>query len=174
MKDEIKFLYTKKDLLNKFYQVHLKVAQEWGNAWHTIRDYIHNNINKDMNRKYNTLKQKLNKLEHTQTSTCKYLKTFYPRVINNTDIRFTADELNLLNKGFKYNLSYKNKNWIKTLALETETALAQLPVQEQEYIRIQAAHNLKQLYIQQTASKQYNSNQAIKEYRTLSQIKEKK
>jgi hypothetical protein len=62
-------------------------------------------------------------------------------------------------------LSYKNKNWIQTLAVEMETAMAQLPPLEQEYIRVRAAHNIKQLYKQQSANKQYNSNQATKEYR---------
>jgi hypothetical protein len=87
-----------------------------------------------MEKKYNTIRQKLNKLEHTQTSIPKHLKTFYPRVVDNTDIKFTAEELNLLNKHLKYNLNYKNKNWIKTLAFETETALAQLPTHEQDYV----------------------------------------
>ena len=126
-----------------------------------------------MDKKYNYIKQKLNKLEHTQTSTPKHVKTFYPRVINNTNIRFNAEELSLLNKGLKYNLSYKNKNWIQTLALETETAITQLPQQEQECVRARAAHGIKQLYKQHSANKQCNSNQAIKEYHTLSQIKEK-
>jgi hypothetical protein len=41
IKDEIKFLYMKKDQLNKkLYQAHLKVAQEWGNTWHIIRDLL--------------------------------------------------------------------------------------------------------------------------------------
>jgi hypothetical protein len=112
-------------------------------------------------------------LEHSQTANPKHLQTFYPRVSNNTNIKCTADELNLLNKGLKYNLSYKNKNWIKTLALETETAITRLPAQEQEYIRIQAAHNLRRLYKQQSNSKQHNSIQAKKERRTLNQSKEK-
>jgi hypothetical protein len=48
IKDEIKFLYMKKDQLNKkLYQAHLKVAQEWGDTWHIIKDYLHNNINND-------------------------------------------------------------------------------------------------------------------------------
>jgi hypothetical protein len=103
IKDEIKFLYRKKDHLNKeLYQAHLKAAQEWGDTWHMMRDYLHNNI--DMDKKYNTLKQKLRKLEHTQTNTPKHLHTFYPRVTNNTNIKFNSDELNLLNKGLKYNL----------------------------------------------------------------------
>jgi hypothetical protein len=128
IKDEIKLLYMKKGQLNKkLYQAHLKVAQEWGNTWHIIRNSVHESINKEIDKKYNNIKQKLNKLERKQTSTPKYIKTFYPRVVNNTNIRFNADELNLLNKGLKYNLIYKNKNWIQTLALETETAIAQLP-----------------------------------------------
>ena len=77
----------------------------------------------------------------------------------------------MLNKGLKYNLSYKNKNWINTLAFETETAIAQLSPQEQEYTRVRAAHNIKQFYKQQSTNKQYNSNKANKEYRTLNQIK---
>jgi len=163
----------KKEKLNKeLYQVHLKVAQEWGNTWHIIRNGIHESINREMDKKYNYIKQKLNKLEHTQTSTPKHVKAFYPRVINNTNIKFNADELKLLNKGLKYNLSYKKKNWIQTLALETETAITQLPRQEQECIRARAAHSIQKLYKQQSANKQYNSNQAKKEYRTINQIKE--
>jgi predicted Co/Zn/Cd cation transporter (cation efflux family) len=39
----------KKDQLNKkLYQIHLEVDQEWSNAWHIIRDKIHESINKDM------------------------------------------------------------------------------------------------------------------------------
>jgi len=38
-----------------------------------------------MEKKYNTIRQKLKKMEHTQTSTPKHLKTFYPRVVNNTN-----------------------------------------------------------------------------------------
>jgi hypothetical protein len=46
-----------------------------------------------MDKKYQTLKQKLSKLEHTQTCTPAHTKTFYPRVTNNTNITFTAEEL---------------------------------------------------------------------------------
>jgi hypothetical protein len=88
-----------------------------------------------VNKKYNTVKQKLSKLEHSQTATPKHLQTFYPRVSKKTDIKFTPDELNLLNKGLKYNLSYKNRNRVKTLALETEMAIARLPAHEQECTR---------------------------------------
>jgi len=126
-----------------------------------------------MDKKYRTIEQKLTKLEHIQTRTPTHTKTFYPRVTNNTDIIFTAEELTLLNKGLKYNLSYRNKNWIRTLALETETAITLLPTHEQDYIRVQAAHNLKQIYKQQSAGRQYNSNHAKREYIILNHIKEK-
>jgi hypothetical protein len=144
-----------------------------GDTWHIIRDYLHNNINNDMDKKYNTLKHKIKKLEHTQTNTPKHLHTFYPRVTNNTNIKFTTEELNLLNKGLKYNLPYKHKNWIQTLALEAETAVTQLPAHDQDYIRVLTAYNIKQLYKQQSNSKHHNSNHATHEYRILKQIKDK-
>jgi hypothetical protein len=124
-----------------------------------------------MAKKYDNIKQKLNKLEHTQTSNHKHVKTFFPRVVNN--MKFITEELNLLNKGLKYNLSHKNKNWFQTLAMETETAVAQVPTQEHECIRARAAYNLKQLYRKQTAHTHQNFNQAKKENHTLNQIKEK-
>ena len=67
----------KKEQLNKIlYQTHLKVAQEWGNTWHIIRNSVHESINKEIDKKYNNIKQKLKKLEHTQNSTPKHIKTF--------------------------------------------------------------------------------------------------
>ena len=53
--------------------------------------------------------------------------TFYPRVVNNTDISFSHSELALLGKGLKYNIRSKEKNWIQNLALEVKTATTQLP-----------------------------------------------
>ena len=174
IRDEIKFLYKKKDSLNKaLYQTHLQAAHEWGNAWPTIANQIHNDIERDLHQKYTNQEQKLKKLEHKQLSTPKHVKTFYPRVINNTDIQFNAEEMRLLNKGLKYNLAYKNKNWIKRLGIETEMAITQLPTHEQEYIRFQAAHNLQRLYTQHASFTQYNSNHARQEHRTLNSIRNK-
>jgi hypothetical protein len=174
IKDEIKFLYRKKDTLNRaLYQAHLQAAQEWGNTWPMIRNHTHKDINEDLHLKYTNQEQKLNRLEHTQISTSKHMKTFYPRVTNNTDIQFTTDEMKLLNKGLKYNLAYKNKDWTKRFGIETETAITQLPAHEQEYIRIQAAHNLQRLYTQHTNTTQYNSNHARYKHHTLNNIKKK-
>ena len=49
LKDEIKFLYKKKEKLNKdLYNIHLKAAQEWGNTWHIIQDFIHKSTNQEL------------------------------------------------------------------------------------------------------------------------------
>ena len=91
---------------------------------------------------------------------------FYPRVI-----AFTIDELTLLNKGLKYNLNHKQKNWIKTLTLEAESAITQLPTHEQDHIRYQVAHNVTRLYKQQGEKLANNSIQNMR--KTINQIKEK-
>jgi predicted O-linked N-acetylglucosamine transferase (SPINDLY family) len=70
-------------------------------------------------------------------------------------------------------LSFKRKNWIKTLSLEAETAISLLPTQEQDHIRFQVAHNIKQLYKQYDSTEQYNSNHAKNEYKAINKIKEK-
>jgi hypothetical protein len=41
IKDEIKFLYKKKEKLNKeLYNTHLRTAQEWGKTRHIIQESI--------------------------------------------------------------------------------------------------------------------------------------
>jgi len=52
------------------------------------------------------------------------------RVVNLTDIHFSASETTILEKGPKYNIHRKPKNWLQTLALEAETAITHLPPQE--------------------------------------------
>jgi hypothetical protein len=40
IKDEIKFLYKKKDNLNReLYEHHLKAAKYWGNMWYPIQNH---------------------------------------------------------------------------------------------------------------------------------------
>jgi len=69
IKEEIKFLYKKKDKINKdLYKAHLKVAREWGNLWHPILETVQESINNIMDRKYKNLHQKLNTLEREQTT----------------------------------------------------------------------------------------------------------
>jgi hypothetical protein len=174
IKDEIKFLYKKKDQLNKqLYALHLQTAQEWGNAWPIITDYVNDSIKRTMTDKHKTIDRKLNNLKKSLTKTPPHHTKFYPRLMNNTKIHFNPSEMKLLNKGFKYNLSFKHKNWIQTLALEAETAISKLAFTDQDSIRYQVAHNIKLLYQQQNALKEYNTQQAIQECRIINTIKNK-
>jgi hypothetical protein len=124
IKDEIQFLYKKKQHLNcELYQAHPKATQEWNGTWHLISSHIDTAVNTEATRKYTTIKNKLVKLTHQQTKTVESNTCFYPRVINSTSIQFTIDELALLEKGLKYNLQCKHNKWLQTLALEAETAI---------------------------------------------------
>jgi hypothetical protein len=70
--------------------------------------------------------------------------TFFKRTINMTDITFTDDELHLLDKGLKCTLHNKLKNWIKTLALEADTAIGILPEKDQPHVKQLVPNNLNQ------------------------------
>ena len=49
-----------------------------------------------------------------------------------TDIPFSETEMALLQKGPKYNLHNKPKDWIQSLTVEAETAISRLPHTERE------------------------------------------
>jgi hypothetical protein len=85
--------------------------------------------------RYNTNENKNNKKKDT----------FYACTINLTYICFTVEETQLLNKGLKYNLHHRHKDWIKTLATEADTAICQLDTKEQEYMRQLVANNIKKI-----------------------------
>jgi len=71
--------------------------------------------------------------------------TFYPRVVNNTNIHFTRSETTLLQKGLKYNIHEKKKNWLQNLALEAGTAISLLPTNEREVYRKLTADRIHKL-----------------------------
>jgi hypothetical protein len=128
LKDEVRYLYKKKEFLNtQLYKAHLQIANMWGPIWDIISDTIHDNLSQDMTTKYHSLDRKLlhlQEIHNTETPTTgnNHSNTeFYPRVINLTDITFSNAESALLQKGFKYNIHPATKQWLKTLALEAET-----------------------------------------------------
>jgi hypothetical protein len=91
IKDELKFLYKKKQHLNtELYNAHLKAAQEWNGTWHLISNCVHATVNLETTKKYNT---KLDRLSKQQTKHPVYNTEFYLRVVNNTNILFSNDEL---------------------------------------------------------------------------------
>ena len=48
IKDEVMFLYRKKEKLNTdLHRIHLQASQEWSNSWYIILDSIHESINQE-------------------------------------------------------------------------------------------------------------------------------
>jgi ABC-type multidrug transport system fused ATPase/permease subunit len=80
-----------------------------------------------MKHKYHSINKKIQNLTKEQRKDTQPINnTFYKRVENLTNITFTNDETQLLSKELKYNLHHKHINWIKTLAIEADTAISQL------------------------------------------------
>jgi hypothetical protein len=125
-----------------------------------------------MSTKYRTINNIITKLieqQKSQNTTInntrdKYVHIFAKRTVNLTDVAFTNDEMQLLDKGLKYNLHHKPKNWILTLAMQTEVGIRQLPKKDQAYFRQIAANNLKKLINIKYKLKQTEVMRAIKTY----------
>jgi predicted transport protein len=139
-------LYTKKHPNKILYNLHLENAANWNNPWHIICLNIETTIQQKMKTKYDTLNNKIKKLKQNNETNTRNNNTtqhtFFKRTINMTDIEFTNDELHLLEKGLKYNLHKKPKDWIKTLALEADTAINNIPERNQPYMKQLVANNL--------------------------------
>ena len=170
IKDEIRFLHIKKQHLNhQLFRLHLSLADAWGKLWPYIQERIEENLQKIIRSKYKILDNKLLRLTQQQTTTPNKPHPFFPRVVNNTNISFSKTELDLLNKGPKYNLHRKNKQWLTNLALETETAINKLPASDRDYLRTQASDHLTKLKSRhRTQTPTHHS-----EFKTLRSIKTK-
>ena len=67
IKDEIKFLYSKKQKLNaQIYHLHLILANNWNGLWQHIQHTIENKLQKEAQSRYCKLDIKLNKLAQLQ------------------------------------------------------------------------------------------------------------
>jgi hypothetical protein len=149
IKNELKFWYMKKQHLNKtLYKLQLKNSNEWKSLGDTISQSIDKKLELKMSKKYSTLNKKLKKLKETQTNNQEYnhnhtTHTFFKRTENLTDVTFKDEEMQLLNKGLKYNLHFRHKQWIQTLAIEADTAINTLPEEDQCYLRQLVANNIK-------------------------------
>jgi hypothetical protein len=60
--------------------------------------------------------------------------------------------MQLLKKGLKYNLHYKQKNWLETLELEAETAISKMNATEQQYYKHMVTKTIKKI------NQKYNMN----------------
>jgi hypothetical protein len=63
-------------------------------------------VNKDKDRRYKMMEKRIKWKEREGDN-----QKFYPRMINYTSIIFSQRELDLLNRGLKCNLHYKDKHW---------------------------------------------------------------
>jgi hypothetical protein len=97
---------------------------------------------------------------------------FYSRLINNTNIVFTDDENALLQKGLKYNLHVKPKQWLQKLAMEAETAITLLPLLDQNPVRYFIAKNVERLTLN-CKQKVASHKNSYAEKRLINWIKEK-
>jgi hypothetical protein len=70
----------------------------------------------------------------------------------------SSNETTLLEKELKYNLHTKKKNWLVNLALEAETAIAQLPVTDREFYRKQVADCIETLHLQNNSNLKPNTH----------------
>jgi len=118
-----------------------------GKIWYLIRDNIHSTVNRESERKYRLLENKLTRLKETEVENRDNIYKSVPREINQTDINFTNGEFTLLNKGLKYNFGYKYKSWIR----EEICAITLLPPEKQDYTKYQVAKHLKRIQTQQTS-----------------------
>jgi phage terminase Nu1 subunit (DNA packaging protein) len=67
IKNEIKYLYKKKQQLNKqMYSLHIENANIWGNLWHIISNNINNTLESEMKQKYNNINNEINKGKEQQ------------------------------------------------------------------------------------------------------------
>jgi hypothetical protein len=94
LKEQIKFLHKKKELLNlELYTCHIQATNEWGKEWYIIHEPIQDSINLEMEKKYKTMDDKINKLIQYQMNKPSNITSFYPRVVNKTNIIFSEEEI---------------------------------------------------------------------------------
>jgi cobalamin-dependent methionine synthase I len=135
----------KQQLNLRLYRLHLILANTWDNTWHYTQHTINGKLDRIAHAKYQALNHKLHSLTKEQTITPRVHHSFYPRVVNNTDITFSNKEAELLEKAPKYNLHHKKKHWLTNFTLEAETAIYMLPVTDQDYFRNQVSDHLQKI-----------------------------
>jgi hypothetical protein len=113
IQNEIKFPYAKKQELNRtLCNLHLQAANEWGRSWDIISQNITQKLEQEMQRKYKTIHNKIKKKLTNKTQVNQTKHAFYKRIEKLTNVTFTDAEIQLLDKGLKYNLHGKPKSWI--------------------------------------------------------------
>jgi len=123
---------------------------------------------------YNNLNHKLDKLQRAKqikrkTDTHHQHTQFYTRTVNLTNIRFSQEELTLLNNGLQYSIEKSLRKYWTDLIMETEHALRMLDSKMQAPFRILATKKLKQI----SASDNHHNETAKRQTYILKNINSK-
>jgi hypothetical protein len=135
--------------------LHLTNANDWQSIWYLIQDNIDNRLKKELDKYYDSLQTKINRLvikTNTHNKEKNDKQSVYPRICNMTQIRFTKQEEALLNQGTRYNIAESN---LKQLIMETENAIQQIDTNQQEGIRHLAAKSIHTLMLKQNTTHQH-------------------
>lgn len=179
IRNEIKFLYKKKDMLNTLlYNKHLELARHTHPAQlGHIMNKINSQVSQQILKKKKTQQTKINSLLIRKSSNQQKINikhTFYQRVVNLTNIQFNEDEINILNKGLKHNFKTGslNKNLLTEL-INAESAIKSVKNEQNEIVlRSIIDKKVERINHQQMKYKKvYNNNK--NEIRLLNNIKHK-
>ena len=89
----------KKQQINRqIYHLNILLANTWGNKWLCSQQIIEEKLKNLIQQKYKHVDKNLNRLVQEQTKKPKEIHTFYPTVVNNTNITVTNNEIKLLEK----------------------------------------------------------------------------
>jgi hypothetical protein len=178
IQNEIKFLYKKKQQINKkLYISHLYNAKFWQNSWFHIEQCITNKLQIEIEKKIKNQKEKLNRISKNKEKENNNLisnnnSPFYSRLVNKTKVTFSKTETMLLEKGLKYNLHFKDKQWINRLALEADSATSLADPLQQNYLKHLVAKHIQKLQ-QKYSTQNYNNKKTQQEWNVLKGIKQK-
>lgn len=186
--NEIKFLYKKKEHLTQMtYELHLHAAKVFRDQWTHIHDEIQNKLQHEIDRKYLNMNKKIEQLERDRitqtninTSTNKHNNiqhnnpstniTFYPRILNLSDIHINDTEKTLLEKGYKHSFEMNDRKKIESIVIDTETALANIPIEKQRDLKKQIASTIKNTYMEETRT---HNNTQTQNFRALKDLNTK-
>ena len=146
LKNEINFLYKKKQQLNLLlYKAELQALDIFGKFWHHIKQLLLEKLSKFANTKYQNLNQKLSKLLKIKPVNIheKDNFQFHEPIKNLSEEQFSDQELNLIAKGYKSNMS--NKNNIEKLIVEAEHIIHTNEKLDKNEIRYQISQEIKKL-----------------------------
>ena len=182
IKNELRFAYIRKQKINQqLYDIQLQLSNFWHAAqWDSFTEHLHDTIKIRATRKHETLENKLRKLGETQNHQSNEQHTnnnefnFHSRVNNRTNVTFSQGEMNMLDKGLKYNCTDAHTNHnIKQLITDIEIASHKLPAEDRELTKNLATNEAKKILKREGDSNNIQNNKQIKEIKSLKQkIKE--